>query len=166
MAIQRGVGEVSFISAYLTTRQTSIWFLRRNGKSQSEIGRTLGVQRQGINEALRIIDSKLSQALMEAAQSNKLDIRRIDTVNGILEGYSQAYNIPVIVSFSKSNGVQVWYLYEGKRSTCNRKESCINMLKAEAKERGIDLSDEDLQLPPTELGRKIFSTFSKGINPG
>ena len=56
----------------------------REGKSQAEIGRHLGVQRQGINEALRIIDSKLSQALRGTAHSNKLEIHRVDTVNGIL----------------------------------------------------------------------------------
>jgi len=153
----------SFTSAYLTPRLTRIWSLRRDGTSQAEIGRHLGVQRQGINESLRIIDAKLSQALMEAAHANKLDIHRIDTTNGILKGYSQAYDIPVIVSFTKSNGVQVWYLYEGRCKTCNRRPACLNLLKTEAEERGIHLTEDDLNLPPTQLGRKIFSSLYKTL---
>ena len=154
---------MSFSSAYLTTRQSSIWFLRRTGKSQSEIGRQFGVQRQGINEALKKIDAKLSHALMEAAQVNRLDIRRVDSVNGILEAYSQAYNVPVIVSFTQSNGIQVWYLYEGRCQNCNRVSVCMNMLKAEADEREITLTNEDLRLQPTQLGRKIFATISQTL---
>lgn len=152
---------MSFTAAYLTPRQLSIWGLRRNGQSQAAIGRFLGVQRQGINEALTKIDAKLSQALLEAAQTNKLDIHRVDTLHGILEAYSHAYNVPVIVSFSQANGVQVWYLYEGKCQDCTRAPSCLNMLKEEAEERGIQLTPDDLQLSPTQLGRKIFAPFTQ-----
>ena len=140
--------------------------MRREGKSQSEIGRRLGVQRQGIYEALHIIDSKLSQALKEAAHTNKLEIHRVDTVNGILEAHSHAYDVPVVVSFTKSNGVQVWYLYEGRCESCNRRQSCLNLLKAEAEEREIQLTGDDLRLPPTQLGKKIFSTITKTMQKG
>ena len=34
---------------------------------------------------MHIIDAKMSQALREAAHTNKLDIHRVDTVNGILD---------------------------------------------------------------------------------
>lgn len=151
----------SFSSAYLAPKQMVIWSLRREEKSQAEIGRRLGVQRQGINEQLHTIDGKVGRALMEAAQSSRLDIYRVDTVNGILEAYSQAYDVPVIVSFSRSNGVQVWCLYEGRCDRCNRGPACLTMLRAEAEERGIKLTDEDLRLKPTELGRKVFSTITK-----
>jgi hypothetical protein len=153
-------GSMSFTTAYLTPRQLSIWGLRRRGHTQAEIGRHLGVQRQGINEALVKIDAKLSQALTEAAQTSKLEIYRTDTVHGILEAYSHAYNVPVIVSFTKQNGVQVWYLYEGKCTSCPQVQICRNMLKAEARERGINLSNDDLQLMPTALGRKIFDSLT------
>jgi DNA-binding CsgD family transcriptional regulator len=93
---------MSFTYGYLTPRQRFIWLHRSRGQTQAEIGRRLGVQRQGIYEAFQIIDAKLRQALQEAAHANKLDIHRIDTTNGILEGYSQAYDVPVVVSFTKS----------------------------------------------------------------
>lgn len=152
---------MSFLNAYLTPRQMNIWFLRREGKAQAEIGRELNVQRQVIYEQFHLIDEKVSRALVEAAQSNRLDIQRIDSVNGVLEAYSPSYEVPVVISFSRVNGVQVWYLYEGKCDNCNRNPTCLKMLKAEAEERGIKLSDEDLRLKPTQLGRKIFSTITE-----
>jgi DNA-binding CsgD family transcriptional regulator len=152
---------MSFTYGYLTPRQRFIWLHRSRGQTQAEIGRQLGVQRQGIYEAFQIIDAKLRQALQEAAHANKLDIHRIDTTNGILEGYSQAYDVPVVVSFTKSNGVQVWYLYEGRCETCSRKTACLNLLKAEAEERNIALDDADLQLSPSQLGKQIFARFTK-----
>jgi len=153
----------SFATAYMTPKQITIWSLRRKNESQAEIGRRLGVQRQVIYGALRDIDLKLNRALMEAAQANSLDVRRIDTVNGILEAYSQAYDVPVVVSFSKNNGVHMWYLYEGRCDNCNRVPRCREMLKAEAEERGIKLTEGDLRLRPTQLGRRIFSTLTRTI---
>jgi hypothetical protein len=157
---------MSFLSGYLTPRQIVIWSSRRQGDTQAAIGRHLGVQRQGIYEAFQIIDAKLRQALTEAAQSNKLDIRRIDTTNGILEGYSHAYDVSVVVSFTKSNGVQVWYLYEGRCDSCDRRQACLNLLTAEAEERHIHLTTDDRHLPPTQLGKKIFSTITETVQQG
>lgn len=151
---------VSFQSGYLTPKQTKIWSLRRRGMPQAEIARKFGIQRQGINRAILSIDSKVGKALVEAAGVHKLDIRKIDSKNGILEGYSPAHKVPAIVSFSEANGVQVWYVYEGKCSTCNRVQACKNVLKAEAEERGIELSDQDEKLSPTLLAKRIFSRFS------
>jgi DNA-binding CsgD family transcriptional regulator len=157
---------MSFLSGYLTQRQIVIWSFRRQGDTQAEIGRHLAVQRQGINEALRIIDAKLSQALREAARANKLDIHHVDPFHGILEGYSQAYDVPVVVSFTKSNGVQVWYLYEGRCDRCDRRQACMNLLTAEAEERSISLTTEDCYLPPTQLGKKIFATLTTNMQLG
>ena len=151
---------MSFKTGYLTPKQVSIWSLRRKGVPQAEIARRFNIRRQGVNHSILSIDSKVAKALVEAARVNKLDIRKIDSKNGILEAYSPAHKIPAIVSFSESNGVQVWYLYEGKCSTCNRNQACTQMLRAEAEERGIKLANQDEKLPPTLLAKRIFSQFS------
>jgi len=105
----------------------------------------------------------MRRALTEAAQTYRLDVRRVDTVNGILEAYSHAYDSPVIVSFSKANGVQVWFLYEGRCDNCSQSQECLRILKEEAEERGIKLSEDDLRLKPTELGRRIFSIITRRL---
>jgi transcriptional regulator with XRE-family HTH domain len=152
---------MSFGGGYLTGRELSIWKLRRDGLRQADIARRLGVKRQGINRTLLSIDSKVGQALTEAATLNKLDVWGVDLGNGIMEAYSQAHQVLAIVSFSEANGVQVWYLYEGNCSACNRVGACSSMLIAEAEERGMELSEEDLKAEPTELARRIFSKFTK-----
>lgn len=155
---------MSFGVGYLTGRELSIWKLRREGLRQAEIARRLGIQRQGVNRAFLSIDSKVGQALREAATLNKLDIWGVDLENGIMESYSQAYQVPVIVSFSEANGIQIWYLYEGNCQVCKRVGSCRAMLLAEAEERGVELTEEDLRAPPSRLARSIFSKFTNIVN--
>ncbi len=152
---------MTFGGGYLTRRELSIWKLRRDGVRQAEMARRLGVQRQGINRALLGIDSKVGQALTEAATLSKLDIWGVNLEDGVMEAYSQAHQVPAIVSFSEANGVQVWYLYEGNCSSCNRIDSCRSMLTAEAGERGITLDEGDPSEEPTRLASKIFSRFVK-----
>jgi len=73
--------------------------------------------------------------------------------------------VPVVVSYTKSNGVQVWYLYEGRCDRCDRRQACMNMLTAEAEERGIPITIADRRLPPTQLGKKIFATLTTTVQP-
>jgi len=61
-----------------------------------------------------------------------------------------------VVSFSKANGVKVWYLYEGKCGECHLESSCRATLENEARERGIDLTAADKLRPPSRLATKIF----------
>jgi len=140
-----------------------VWLLRREGLTQAEIGRRLDVQRQVVYEQFHVINEKMRRALTEAAQTYRLEARRVDTVNGVLEAYSRAYDSPVIVSFSKANGVQVWFLYEGRCENCNQSPECLRMLRAEAEERGIELSEDDLRMRPTALGRRIFSIITRRL---
>ncbi|MBC8462979.1 hypothetical protein H8D76_01330, partial [Candidatus Bathyarchaeota archaeon] len=63
---------MTFKVGYLTPREASIWDLRRRDRSQSDIGRELGVSRQAIHKSYHIIDSKVEQAFIEAAETNNL----------------------------------------------------------------------------------------------
>ena len=141
----------------LTPKQMLIWSLRRKGLKQAEIARELGVLRQDVNRAILAIDSKVERVLIETARANKLNILHVDPVNGILEAYSPSHKLPVIISFSGTNNVQVWYLYEGRCEGCERINSCREMLIAEAREREIELTEEDMKMAPTYLAIKIFS---------
>jgi hypothetical protein len=143
----------------LTPREANIWDLRRRQHSQSDIGRELGVSRQAIHKAYQIIDNKVEQAFMEAAETNNLVMKAINLVEGVMEAHSPAHNIPVIVSLSKVNGLKVWYLYEGNCGACNLKSSCRSVLEAEAQERGIPLTATDELKPPTQLALDLFGRY-------
>lgn len=150
---------MTFRVGYLTQRESSIWDLRRQNLSQSEIGRELGVSRQAVHKAYQIIDQKLEQAFMEAAETNNLEIKTVNLVEGVMSAYSPAHNIPVVVSLSKANGLKVWYLYEGNCDTCHLESSCRSVLEAEAEERGIKIHAKDKLAPPTQLANEIFGRY-------
>ncbi|MCW4048955.1 MAG: hypothetical protein NWE89_04385 [Candidatus Bathyarchaeota archaeon] len=147
---------MTFRVGYLTPRETDIWALRRQRNSQSQISRMMGVSRQAIHKAYQIIDQKVEQAFLEAAEANNLDARTINLVEGVMEAYSPAHKLPVIVSFSKINGVKIWYLYEGRCGECHLESSCRKILENEADERGVRLTTADKLIPPTQLALKIF----------
>jgi hypothetical protein len=157
---------LAFSAGYMTGRETDIWSLRRNRLSQSEIGRRLGITRQAVHKALGVINLKVERALTEAAETNRLEVRSLDLVEGIMEAYSPAYRIPVVVSLSRANGLKVWHLYEGDCASCAYERSCRRMLLAEAEERGVELTGGDRKIPPTHLALKIFSRYLEGAGDG
>jgi hypothetical protein len=157
---------LAFSTGYMTGRETDIWSLRRERLNQSEIGRRLGITRQAVHKALGVINSKVERALTEAAETNRLEVRSIDLVEGIMEAYSPAYRIPVVVSLSRANGLKVWHLYEGDCASCAHERSCRRILLAEAEERGVELTGGDRKIPPTHLALKIFSRYLEGAGDG
>jgi transcriptional regulator len=85
-------------AGYLTSKQLSFWSLRRQGLTQAEVSRKIGVTPQTTNKTFNAIDSKISRALTDAAQLNRLDIRRIDLRNGFLLAYSPTWKTDVLVN--------------------------------------------------------------------
>ena len=157
---------MSFSTAYLTTRETSIWDLRRRSNTQSEIGRLLGISRQAAHKSLTQIDSKVEQAFRETAKTNNLVIKSINLVDGIMESYSPIHNLPVFVSFSKINGLRVWYMHEGDCPSCGHEAECRTFLEREATERNIWLSNADQTSPPTQLALKVFNRTEEVTRDG
>jgi hypothetical protein len=96
---------------------------------------------------------------MEAADTNHLEVKTINLVEGVMIAHSPAHDIPVVVSLSQTNGLKVWYLYEGKCDTCHLESSCRSILEAEAIERGIQLHASDQWIPPTQLADEIFGRY-------
>jgi len=150
---------MNFKGGYLTPRETEIWSLRRKISNQSEIARTLGISRQAVNITLNVIAEKMEQTFHECLDANNLYPRKINLVDGVMEAYSPAYQLSVIVSLSVTNGLKVWYLYEGNCSRCDLERSCRRALIEEARERGVELEPEDRRLEPTRLALKIFSRY-------
>lgn len=146
-------------SGYLTPKQLNFWSLRRKGLTQAELSRRIGVTPQTTNKTLSVIDSKISRALTDAAQLQRLDIRQIDLKNGYLLGYSATWRTDVLVTFSVANGIQVWYKGEGDCSECSKLESCRQALVRESEERGISLPRDRTKATPSQLADNLFKTI-------
>jgi predicted DNA-binding protein YlxM (UPF0122 family) len=149
---------VSFKTGYLSPRELDIWRLKRK-ESQSEIGRILGISRQAVHKTLPSIDEKIELAFNEVLDTYRLKPVKINVVDGVMEAYSPAYQLPVIISLSQANGMRVWYLYEGKCDKCDLIVNCRNLLRNEIQERNIQLEPGDERLEPTKLAIKVFSRY-------
>ena len=130
-----------------TKRKLEIWGMRRDGFSLSEIARKLGI------------------TLKSVATAAKIEIRHIDLNKGILLGYSYETENRVIVTFSTRHGAQIWHHHTGKCEGCASNKNCRALILGEAEERGVTLTNEEKNMPPTELARFIFSKVIPGLEP-
>jgi len=148
---------LSILSGYLTARQRSIWSLSRSGMTESTIASRLNVSRQAVHKALDSAHAKVLKALVDAAELNRLEVRRVDPARGILLGFSPGFRLRVFLTYGVKNGVQLWYEHRGQCDGCQRKEECSRMLQGSAEEWGVKLTPEELTLPPTKLAERLFS---------
>jgi hypothetical protein len=95
--------------------------------------------------------------LLDTAQINKLDIKKVDPSKGVLVGYSLGFRSKVFVIYSSQNGVQLWYEHNGQCEGCKKHEDCTQKLLETAKEWEINLTKDETMLPPTLLAEKLFS---------
>ncbi len=148
-----------------TKRQLEIWGMRRDGLTLAEIARRLGVTRQAVHNVAGDINGQVEQMLLTVAKAAKIEPRHIDTTKGILLGYSHETNNRVIVTFSPKHGAQIWQKHTGKCEECTSKDMCRATILGEAEERGIELTKEEKEKPPTELAHIIFSRVIPGLEP-
>ena len=150
--------------AYLTDRQLEIWKLRFKGLKQAEVGRRLGITRQGVYDAEKQMLYKVESALKHVAQVNRLDVDTLDPSKGILHGYHPATKNRVIVTFSATNGVQTWHYEDPDCDVCQWEGNCKQRLLDEAEEREIQLSIDERSMPASKLAHVIFSKVIPGLS--
>ena len=148
---------MDFRFGYLTPKQRRYWGLRRSGLTQAEISREMEVTRQTVNKTFNAIDSRVSKALLEAAQVNRVEISRVDPGKGFLLGHSPSLGMDVLVTFSERNGVLVWYRGEGGCSECSWRRSCKQKLVIEAEDKGIQLPEGAEEMEPSQLAETLFT---------
>ena len=147
---------MGFRFAYLTPKQRKYWSMRLNGLTQADISRKMDVTRQTVNKAFNAIDSRVSKALLDAAQVNKVEISRLDPEKGFLLGRDPGSGTRVLITFSERNGIQIWYKDESGCSKCNERDSCKHTLFIEAEDRGIKLPEKAVDMEPSELADILF----------
>lgn len=147
---------MGFQFGYLTPRQRRFWRLRFDGLTQSEISRKMGVTRQTVNKVINVIDSKVTRALLEAAQLNRIEVSRVDPEKGFLLGRSPSLGVDVLITLSDENGILAWYKGEGRCSECDWIDSCKEKLLIEAKARSIRLPGAVKKIRPSKLADLLF----------
>ena len=130
--------------------------MRLSGLTQADISRKMDVSRQTVNKAFNAIDSRVSKALLDAAQVNRVEISRLDPEKGFLVGHSPSLALDVLITFSERNGIQVWYRGESDCAECKVRSNCKQKLLIEAEDRGIQLPEKTSAMEPSELAEVLF----------
>ncbi len=89
-------------------KQFGFWKMRRNGMSNVSIANLLGITRQGVSQALRVMDEKIESSLREMAKANRIQIEGIDVEKGVLFGKSIPFQTNAYIFVSEKHGMQVW----------------------------------------------------------
>jgi transcriptional regulator len=148
---------------YLTPRQRHLWALKFGGLTESDISRREEISRQSVHIILDVAREKISQALKETVEVNRIRVEHLDVAKGILVGESLEFGHKVVVTYSPSNGIRIWYAHDADCRECKLDKSWVKVILKEAQERRIELSDAELRLPPRTLAKLIFSKMLPGV---
>jgi len=130
----------------------------RNGISQSEIARRLGISRQAVSKLAQPIPEKVTAALKDAAVLNRVEPRFIDTSNGVLVGWSNELRTETIITLNPQIGLRVWYKHNlGRCRICPDQKQCKAVLLDNAREFRVYLSKREKALEPSKLATIVFS---------
>lgn len=139
-------------------KQFGFWKMRRRGMQNISIANELGITRQGVSQALRVIDEKINASLREMAQANRIQIEKIDVENGILFGRSIPFQTNAYIFVSEKHGLQVWYEHDGDCGSCNEYTQCIEFIWDFASEMGIKIENT---ADPTKMAEELLAKLRK-----
>jgi hypothetical protein len=142
----------------LSQKQKTVWSLIRKGLSVSAIAEKLRTTRQYVNQTRLTAEAKLSTTLLDVARANDLQVTRLYPKDAILLGYHPALKRKVVVTYSTSHGIKVWYWHDNPEEVTNQDflRQTRGYLLDLARERGIELETAE-QIHPAKLAHIIFS---------
>jgi DNA-binding CsgD family transcriptional regulator len=145
------------LSSPLSQKQKTVWSLTSKGFSVSAIADKLSTTRQYVNQTRLTAEAKLSTTLLEVARANDLQVTRLYTKEAILLGYHPALKRKVIVTYTTSHGIKVWYWHDNPEEVTN--EDFLNQTREYlldiAKERSIKIQYAE-KLHPAKLAHSLF----------
>jgi hypothetical protein len=145
------------LSSPLSQKQKTVWALISKGFSVSAIANKLSTTRQYVNQTRLTAEAKLSTTLLEVARANDLQVTRLYPKDAALLGYHPALKRKVIVTYTTSHGMKVWYWHDKPEEVTNEdflKQTREYLLDI-AKERGIEIQDAE-KLHPAKLAHVLF----------
>ncbi len=134
-------------------KQFGFWKMRRSGMSNVSIANMVGITRQGVSQALRVMNEKIEASLREMAQSNRIQVEKIDVERGVLFGRSIPFQTNAYIFVSEKHGMQVWYEHEGECISCDEFTKCIEFIWDLAAELGIKLEKTQ---DPTKMAEELL----------
>ena len=134
-------------------KQFGFWKMRRSGMQNISIANKLGITRQGVSQALRVMDEKIESSLLEMAQANRIQVEKVDVEKGVLVGRSVPFQTAAYIFVSEKHGMQVWYEHDGDCGSCAEYTKCIEFIWDFADELGIRITRT---ADPTKMAEELL----------
>jgi hypothetical protein len=124
----------------------------------SKIAESLETTPQNIHQTRRNAEAKLSNALIKAAETSDLQIKKMRPNKGLLWGYHPGLKREAVISYTTNRGIKVWYWYNDPEMVADEDFllETKNYLLDLAEERKVELTEEEKNLHPAKLANKIF----------
>jgi DNA-binding CsgD family transcriptional regulator len=147
------------LSSPLSQQQKTVWSLIRQGLSAAAIATKLRTTRQFVNQTKLAAEAKLSTTLLDVAQANDIQVTKIYPNQGLLVGYHPGVGHKVIVTYSTTHGIKVWYWHDDPEHVTNEEflKHTRRYLLDIARERHIDVKGDSESMHPGRLAHSIFS---------
>ena len=151
----------------LSNHESVVWKEFQKGKSTS----TIAEENEGeswnppyVSRVLNRARKKISQTLIDHAESHRLDVESLLDYKGILIGFDYQANTQVYIVYTERLGVIVWYRhdsYAGKLCPdCPKETECREALDAIIDEYNIELRPDEEALPMTQQSTTIFNKLT------
>jgi hypothetical protein len=144
----------------MNEKQFGFWKMRRSGMSNISIANLVGITRQGVSQALLVMDEKIDASLREMAHANRIQIEKIDGARGILFGKSIPFQANAYIFVSEKHGMQVWYEHEGDCGSCDEYTKCIEFIWDFAAELGIKI---EKTAEPTKMAEELLTKIRESV---
>jgi len=144
----------------MNEKQFGFWKMRRNGMSNISIANLVGITRQGVSQALLVMDEKIDASLREMAKANRIQIEKIDGGRGVLFGRSIPFQTNAYIFVSEKHGMQVWYEHDGDCKACDEFTQCIEFIWDFAAELGIKI---EKTADPTKMAEELLTKIRERV---
>jgi hypothetical protein len=143
----------------LTPNQKVILEMVSEGHSFSEVARRLEVTKQHIQQTFQLARSMVLGGLLDVAQANQVEVRKVDPAKGILWGYSPWLKNDVFITFIPKRGVRVWNWIERPDEVRDRAllDDAKSYLLDQAAHAGVTLTTQEKALNPAKLAQLVFT---------
>jgi hypothetical protein len=144
----------------MNEKQFGFWKMRRNGMSNVSIANLVGITRQGVSQALLVMDEKIESSLREMAHANRIQVEKIDVGRGVLFGKSIPFQTNAYIFVSEKHGMQVWYEHDGDCGSCDEFTQCIEFIWDFAAELGIKI---EKTADPTKMAEELLTKIRESV---
>lgn len=150
----------------LSSHESIVWQDFQNGRSSAKIAeeREKSWSPAYVSRVLNRARKKISKALIEHANSHRLDVESLLDYKGLLIGFDYQANAQVYIVYTERLGIIVWYKhdsYAGKLCPeCPKEDECREALDTLMEEYKLRMRLDEEALPMTQQSTSLLNKLA------